>query len=102
VEGARGALGTLTVVGPAVGEIARAAQAAGVPLLRERFCDRGERPDGSLVPRGEPGALITDPAVAAARATAFQRNGSCDTVCVHGDTEGAVAIARAVRKVLDG
>jgi 5-oxoprolinase (ATP-hydrolysing) subunit A len=99
VEGAREALGDIRLIGPEKGEIVRAA--AGLPFLRERFCDRGERPDGSLVPRGEPGALVTDPAEAAARARVFVREGSADTVCVHGDTPGAIAIARAVRQALD-
>jgi UPF0271 protein len=98
VDGARGALGEVRFLGAARGELARA---AGPALLRERFCDRGERADGSLVPRGEPGALLTDPAVCAARASEFVRDASADTVCVHGDTPGAVRIARAVREALD-
>jgi len=68
---------------------------------REGFADRGTRPDGSLVPRGEPGAVIDDPAIAAANARRIVTAGGVHTLCVHGDTPGAVAIARAVRKVLD-
>ena len=57
------------------------------------------RPDGRLVPRTEPGALITDPALAAgARARA---RGEVDTICIHADTPGALAIARAVREAVD-
>jgi UPF0271 protein len=98
IEGATRALGAVKFLGAASGEMARAASGA---FLRERFCDRGERPDGSLVPRGEPGALVTDPALCAARAREFLRDASADTVCVHGDTPGSVPIARAVREALD-
>ena len=53
------------------------------------------RPDGSLVPRSEPDALITDPDEAAAQALALAP--SVDTICIHSDTPNAPAIARAVR-----
>jgi UPF0271 protein len=76
------------------------ARAGGV-LCREGFADRATRPDGTLVPREEAGALILEPSVAAARAAALVASGEVDTICVHGDTPGAVAIARAVRSVLD-
>jgi len=95
------------------GEIARAAAAAGMPFVREAFLDRGYRADGSLVPRGEPGALLADPDVVAARAVALVADGTVEVVggarirtdaaslCVHGDSPGAVAMARAVRDALD-
>jgi UPF0271 protein len=95
------ALGAVVVVGPAGSEIERAARALGCAFEREGFADRGLRADGSLVPRGEPGALIHDPGAAAAQARALARSGRVDTVCVHGDTAGALAIARAVRAALD-
>jgi UPF0271 protein len=98
VEGVRAALGKeVAIVGPAGGELARA---AGERFLREAFADRGVRPDGSLVPRGEPGALVTDPALAAARARELAVKSDVDTICIHGDTPGAVEIARAVRAAL--
>ncbi|MEV7693865.1 5-oxoprolinase subunit PxpA [Microbacterium sp. NPDC089189] len=90
-----------------------AAHAAGVPFVREAFLDRGYRADGTLVPRGEPGALRTDPDEVAARAVRLVREGRVDTVdggevavhaaslCLHGDTPAAVAMARAVRRALD-
>lgn len=93
--------GAFTLVGPAGGALARAAEARGHAFAREGFADRGARADGSLVPRGEPGALVTDPLVAAARALALARSGAVDTVCVHADTPGALGIARAVRRELD-
>jgi UPF0271 protein len=68
---------------------------------REGFADRAIRPDGSLVPRDEPGALVLDPAIAAERARAIGSSGEVDTICVHGDTPGAAGIARAVRAALD-
>lgn len=95
------ALGVVPVVGLAGGELEAAARAAGMPYLVEAFADRGVRPDGSLVPRGEPGALVDDPSVAAARAAQIAREHLADTVCIHGDTPNAVAIARAVRAALD-
>ena len=101
VEGAVRALGTsIAIVGPAGGALERAARAAGVAFEREAFADRGVRSDGTLVPRGEPGALVVDPAVASARAAELAARGDVDTLCIHGDTPGAVVIARAVRAVL--
>jgi UPF0271 protein len=103
LRGALEALGSgVTIVGPARGALAEAAARARLAYAREGFADRGTRPDGTLVPRGEPGALVLDPALAAARTRELAARGDVDTVCVHGDTPGAVAIARAVRAVLDG
>jgi UPF0271 protein len=101
VSAIRDALGVVPVVGLAGGELEKAARAAGLPYLVEAFADRGVRPDGSLVPRGEPGALVEDPAIAAARARQIAREHLADTVCIHGDTPSAVVIARAVRAALD-
>lgn len=100
--GAVDALGTgITVVGPPAGELLGAATRAGVRYAREGFADRATRPDGTLVPRSEPGALVTDPAAAARRALELAAAGGFDAICCHGDTPGAVAIARAVRDALD-
>jgi UPF0271 protein len=102
VDGAVDALGTgITIVGPPAGELLAAATRAGVHYAREGFADRATRPDGTLVPRGEPGALVTDPSAAARRALELAAAGGFDAVCCHGDTPGAVAIARAVRDALD-
>ncbi|HEX2571585.1 MAG TPA: LamB/YcsF family protein [Polyangia bacterium] len=102
IEGAVAALGRdLVVLGPAGGALAEAARAAGLGYAVESFADRATRADGSLVPRDQPGALITDAAAAAARAWALAQAGQVDTLCVHGDTPGAEAIARAVREALD-
>jgi UPF0271 protein len=99
VDGALRGLGRpVTVIGPAGGALAAAAAARGLAFAREGFADRGRGPDGRLIPRGQPGDLITDPTAAAAQTRALLA--TIDTVCVHGDTPGAVAIARAVRAVL--
>jgi 5-oxoprolinase (ATP-hydrolysing) subunit A len=101
LDGAARALGRpFTVVGPPRGALLEVAAARGLPYLREGFADRARRPDGSLVPRGEPGALITDPAAAAAQALALAASGDIDTLCVHADTPGSLSIARAVRAAL--
>lgn len=100
VSGIMHALGTLAIVGPAGGALERASVAAGAPYLREAFADRGVRSDGSLLPRTEPGALITDPALASSRARELAARGDVDTLCIHGDTPGALTIARAVRAAL--
>lgn len=95
------------------GAIAAAAAAAGLPFVREAFLDRGYRADGSLVPRGEHGALLDDPAVVAARAVRLARFGLVDaadgsdltaqvaSLCLHGDSPDALAMAWAVRAALD-
>ena len=95
------------------GEIARAAASVGLPFVREAFLDRGYLPDGSLVPRSEPGALLDEPALVAARAVRLAREGTVEAIdgsavevdaaslCVHGDSPSAVALARAVRRALD-
>jgi UPF0271 protein len=101
VEAARKALGATLVVGPPEGELRRAAAAAGLAFAREGFADRAMRTDGSLVPRGEPGAVIEDVAAARAQAKALVASGQFDTLCVHGDSRAALAIARAVRSELD-
>ena len=100
VAGIIEALGPLPIVGPAGGALERAARAAGAGFQREAFADRGMRADGSLVPRGEPGAMVEDPALATAQATMLAARGDVDTLCIHADTAGAITIARAVRKAL--
>jgi 5-oxoprolinase (ATP-hydrolysing) subunit A len=72
----------------------------GIAAIAEGFADRVYAPDGSLRPRKLPGALIVDPAAAAAQALALARSGRVQTLCVHGDSPGAVAILRACREAL--
>jgi len=98
VSGVIAALGMVTMIGPPAGALRDSARMHGMPYLREGFADRGTRADGTLIPRDQPGALITDAAAASARAAAL--GSSSDALCVHGDTPNSLAIARAVRAAL--
>ncbi|UQX89612.1 LamB/YcsF family protein [Jatrophihabitans telluris] len=92
--------------------LAAAATAAGVRPVSEAFADRGYRSDGTLVPRSEPQALISDPDEVAARTLDLVQTGTVvsiegvripirpDSICVHGDSPHAVEIATAIRRVL--
>jgi UPF0271 protein len=102
IAGATDALGWgVTVIGPARGALADLAALRRLAFAREGFADRATRADGTLVPRGEPGAVLTDPGEAAVRARELAARGDVDTICVHGDTPGSVSIATAVRAALD-
>jgi UPF0271 protein len=92
--------GPLPVLGLPGGALLRLAAARGRVVHREGFPDRGYTPHGTLVPRGEPGALIEDPAVIAARAVELVRGGRLSSVCVHGDSPRAVQTATRVRAAL--
>ncbi|HEV2109974.1 MAG TPA: 5-oxoprolinase subunit PxpA [Gammaproteobacteria bacterium] len=88
------------------------ARAAGVDAVGEAFADRGYRDDGRLQPRSDAGAVISDPQQVAARGLRLAREGLVETIsgktvsvkarslCVHGDTPGAVELARALRSAL--
>ena len=91
--------GGLPVLGLPGGALLRLAAEDGREVWREGFPDRGYTPEGRLVPRGEPGALVEDEAEVAANAVRLAA--SVDSVCVHGDSPGAVAHARAVRRSLE-
>ncbi|MCP2371071.1 UPF0271 protein [Agromyces terreus] len=103
----------MSVLGPPASELERAADAAGLRFAREAFADRGYLADGTLVPRGQPGAIVDDPAAAADRAIELAETGGItaddgsrvelrpDSLCLHGDTPGAAAMARAVRAALE-
>ena len=105
IWGVNDALGReITVIGPRGGYLEQMAHTFGPPgdsvrYFVEGFADRATRPDGSLVPRTEPGALIDDPQRAAARARELVA--TVNTICVHADTPNALAIARAVRAAID-
>lgn len=93
-------------------EMVRAAQALGVPVASEVFADRGYRPDGTLVPRGTPGAMVEDEEQAIARVVQMGRQGTveandgsvvsiqADSVCVHGDGPKALAFVRRIAAAL--
>jgi UPF0271 protein len=91
------------------GQVARSARRAGVEVWEEMFADRAYLPDGSLVPRQEAGALLSRPAAVASRLDDWLSSGqlaalsggrlrlAAQTLCVHGDTPGAVALVRQLR-----
>jgi UPF0271 protein len=72
----------------------------GLIAMGEAFADRRYEPDGTLRSRKFAGALITDPREAAAQAVRLARDGQAETICVHGDTPGAVQILKACRDAL--
>jgi UPF0271 protein len=107
-------LAPLAVLGPAGSELLGAARKAGLKTAAEVFADRAYLADGRLVPRGEPGAVIDDPDAVAARVVEMVTRRSVtavdgssvplllDSICLHSDTPGAVALARRVRGELLG
>jgi UPF0271 protein len=72
----------------------------GLTAMGEGFADRRYEPDGTLRNRKYADALITDPAAAAAQAVRLAKSGAAQTICVHGDTPGSVAILKACRAAL--
>jgi UPF0271 protein len=103
----------LPVLGLPGSALLRAAGAAGLRTVPEGFADRGYTPEGTLVPRREAGALVEDPVLVAERAVRMAAEGvvvavdgtavdvAVASVCVHGDTPGAVTLARGVRAALE-
>jgi 5-oxoprolinase (ATP-hydrolysing) subunit A len=104
---------TLPVLGMAGSVFFDEAARVGLHTVAEAFADRAYRPDGQLVSRKEPGAVLDDPAAIARRVAAMVSSGrvtavdgteisvSVESVCVHGDSPGAVQIATAVRDELE-
>jgi UPF0271 protein len=103
----------LPVLGLPGSALLREAEAAGLRTVPEGFADRGYTPEGTLVPRRSPGAVVSDPAAVAERAVRMAVEGVVvavdgtavdvvvGSVCVHGDTPGAVELARRVRAALE-
>jgi len=100
-DGVRAASGDAVVVGLAGSTCLRLWREGGLSVAAEGFADRAYDARGRLVPRTTPGALITDPLVAAAQAVRLAEDGVCATICIHSDTPGAAAIAAAVRRALE-
>ena len=104
---------SMAVLGPPGSPLLAVADAMGMESVVEAFADRGYLADGRLVPRGSEGALLTEPAEVAARAVSIaveHRVTAIDgqsvdvrarSICIHGDTPGAVEMARAVRAGLE-
>ena len=79
---------------------AEVAQSRGLQVFAEGFADRASTATGRLVPRDQHGAVLHDPSAVAAHAVAVAAGGLVDSMCVHGDTPGALNIAVAVRRAL--
>ena len=89
------------------------AETLGFAVIRESYADRAYLPNGLLVPRSEPGAVLHDPEAIAERAVRLAERGEiiavdgtviateASSLCIHGDTPEAVAIARRVRDALE-
>lgn len=102
----------LALYGLAGSELLRAAERAGLRPVAEVFADRGYQADGSLVPRGHPGAMVDDTGEAVARSLRMVQQGvvqavtgepvplQADTICLHGDGPHALRFARALRAAL--
>lgn len=109
VTGLQQGLGILAIDNSAQVEVA---DLLGFPVEREAYADRGYSSDGLLLPRSEPGAVLHDPEAIAERAVRLARFGeivaadgaivatTARSLCIHGDTPEAVAIAHAVREAL--
>lgn len=103
----------LPVLGLPGSRLLELAGAAGLPAVFEAFADRAYTEEGTLVPRGQEGALVTDPEAVVARSVTLARTGviasrsgaplaiRARSLCVHGDTPGAVDLARRVREALE-
>jgi 5-oxoprolinase (ATP-hydrolysing) subunit A len=104
---------TLPLLGLPGSVLLRVAESEGVTTVAEAFADRGYAATGHLVPRSHPGALLTDPDAVAERVVRLATEGTllavdgtlvavaARSVCTHGDTPDAVALARAVRAALE-
>jgi len=104
---------SLPFVGRGGSAMEQAARSTGHPFTAEAFTDRRYRADGTLLPRSEPGAVLTDPEEVARQVRGLVTEGevlagdgsraavSFGTLCVHGDTPGATTLARRIRQELE-
>ena len=103
----------VTLAGPKREIMARIGREAGLQVVFEAFPDRAYSPEGTLVSRREPDAVIKDPGKVAERALKMAREGKViavdgseialapETLCVHGDTPGAVNLVKQIRALLE-
>lgn len=113
VEGVLLADAALPVLGLPGSRLLELARTAGLPAVPEAFADRAYTERGTLVPRGRAGAVVTDPDAVVARSVSLARAGRvaseagteidvrARSLCLHGDTPGAVDLARRVRRGLE-
>jgi UPF0271 protein len=104
---------SLPVMGLPGSVLLAVAKEAGLGTVTEAFADRGYTPGGTLVPRSQPGALLHEPKQVAERVVKMMKTGRvqatdgtdvairADSICLHGDTLGAVEMAIAVRRALE-
>jgi 5-oxoprolinase (ATP-hydrolysing) subunit A len=97
VDGIRSVSPELVLYAQPGSALAMAGEKAGLVVLAEGFADRRYRDDGSLMPRGEPGAVIKEVSDAVAQAMEIISSGRMETLCVHGDGTTAAAILTALR-----
>jgi UPF0271 protein len=103
----------LAIMGLPHSEFLRLGDVAGLRTVTEAFADRAYLPNGTLVPRSDPGSVVHDPNVIRARMVRLVTDGvltaidgstirvTADSLCVHGDTAGAVDMARTIRSTLN-
>ncbi|MFF1307166.1 LamB/YcsF family protein [Streptomyces sp. NPDC058307] len=113
VDGVLLADATLPVLGLPGSRLLEAARKAGLEAVTEAFADRAYTDEGTLVPRGQEGAVVTDPEAVVERSLGLARDHAVTTrsgaaievearsLCLHGDTPGAVELARRVRERLE-
>ncbi|MEV4329970.1 5-oxoprolinase subunit PxpA [Streptomyces sp. NPDC049597] len=113
VEGVLLSGAALPVLGLPGSQLHTMAEKAQLPAVPEAFADRAYTPEGTLVPRGQDGAVISDTAAVVERSVSMARFGvvtarcgspvgvRARSLCLHGDTPGAVALAREVRQQLE-
>lgn len=102
----------LTLVALAGSPLLQWARDAGLRVIAEAFADRAYTPEGTLVARGQPGAVLHDPTLVAQRMLRFVQHGQVEaidgrpiaieaqSICVHGDSDSAVQMARAIKNLL--
>jgi UPF0271 protein len=113
VEGVLLADAALPVLGLPGSRLLELAGMAGLPAVTEAFADRAYTDEGTLVPRAQAGAVVTDPDAVVERSVGLARSGAVTShtgarvevrarsLCLHGDTPGAVELARRVRRRLE-
>ncbi|MFF9818610.1 LamB/YcsF family protein [Streptomyces sp. NPDC014006] len=113
VDGVLLADAALPVLGLPGSRLLERAEKAGLPVVTEAFADRAYTDEATLVPRGRDGAVVTDPEAVVERSLSLARSGTiaahsgarievhARSLCLHGDTPGAVELARRVRRRLE-